>query len=239
MSTCLPTTNNNNTTNKKVYAASITDSIKSNNSTSPLPKKQHVKNNDQVTQQQHQKVSRDVATLYELFSSVSTLPSYNQYSNPLFDTPSQHVVCFCCEREIIKKQHSRNISISTLDFQQQIEEEEELRKRKIEEITSNITSALYYGSFQVRKYMKKVMRRDNWEHILKHGFPCPHQQQQEKQHYFCTLCDQHHQHTTLRLTLTPSSCRAQDNEIYGEYQYLQTLHNNKKKFRKQGKKFLV
>jgi hypothetical protein len=235
MSSCLPTTTI--TACKKVYASSITHSIRSTNSTSPLPssKKQQQHQQQPTVKQTHkQQLSRDVTTLYELFSNVTTTASHNStHSNNYYE--NSNIVCLCCEKEITKR---RNMSITTMDSQ------EEDRKRKIEDITSNITSALYYGSHQVRKYMKKVMTRDNWNHILKQGFPCPHKEvicwlEKTNSHYFCTLCDTKEQHATLRLTLTPSSCRAQDNEIYGEYHYLQTLALNdkqKKCSRKEGEK---
>lgn len=132
----------------KVYAASITESIKSTNSTCPLPKSNYVKPLKQL--------SRDVTALYELFSTVPTTKHYND----------QGVVCYCCDREIMKR---RNDSFSTIDS-------DEDRKRKLEDLASNnkITSALYYGSKQVRKYIKKVMTGECWSEIIQEGLPCSH-----------------------------------------------------------------
>lgn len=201
----------------KVYATSITESIKSTNSTCPLPQ-------PPPCAKPTNQLSRDVAALYELFSTVPTTKHYND----------QGVLCYCCDREIVKR---RNVSLTTIDS-------EDDRKRKLGDMTSvnKITSALYYGSKQVRKYMKKVMTRECWSDILKEGFPCPHKASWSKSssskrsscssdqvHNFCTLCDTDHTQHTLRLTLTPSSCRAQDKEIYGEYHDLQTKNKKVKK----------
>lgn len=213
----------------KVYAASITESIKSTNSTCPLPQSSCAKPTNQL--------SRDVATLYEIFSTVPTTKHYND----------QGVVCYCCDREIIKRS---NDSLTTIN-----DNCEDDRKRKLEDVTPNnkITSALYYGSKQVRKYMKKVMTRECWSDIIKEGFPCPHKVLWSKgsssskrssynssihsSHHFCTLCDTEDQtQHTLRLTLTPSTCRAQDKEIYGEYNDLQSKSKKtKKRKEKKGK----
>ncbi|KAI9365291.1 hypothetical protein BD770DRAFT_123052 [Pilaira anomala] len=215
----------------KVYASSITESVKSSNSTSPLPQTTQVVK----TTTKKQFLSRDVTTLYELFSNVPNNSKTNKSSSSPSTSLSEEVICYCCERRITKKRTDTTTIIKT--------EQEQDRKRKFQDITSStttnnnkVTSALYYGSTQVRKYMKKVMTRDSWADLLKNGFPCPHRvlwpndikdQSSSNCHHFCTLCDTNQTQDTLRLTLTPSSCRAQDNEIYGDYQSSSFTKNNR------------
>jgi hypothetical protein len=190
---------------KSSYASSIR-SVESKNSTSPLP------GFNTPTSSQQYKISRDVATLYELFSATTnTTPTISP------------VVCFCCEQKIL----SRN-------YQYDYKRRKSSTATQLNENTNKLSSALYYGSSQVKKYMKKVMTRGNWYDIIQHGFPCPHTVLWDnddsgfQQHSFCTLCNNDKRQATLRLTLTPASCRAQENEIYGEYQYLQQYRLKRK-----------
>ncbi|KAG2229857.1 hypothetical protein BDF21DRAFT_410973 [Thamnidium elegans] len=187
---------------RKTYTPSISSSIKSTNSTCPLPHNHRSKPKN--------KLSHDVTTLYELFSNVPT-----KTNKP------DGVMCYCCERRITKNQ------ITELD-----------RKRKNQDTSNKVTSALYYGSSQVRKYMKKVMTRESWFDLIKNGFPCPHRVLWSTAgtcHHFCTVCDTDQTQETLRLTLTPSAYRAPDNQIYGECSQLQSLAKTKKR---KGRKFI-
>lgn len=182
---------------------SISSSIKSTNSTCPLPHHHyHTHHHHNYHNHNHtkpnNKLSHDVTTLYELFSNVPTTKT----------NKPDGVMCYCCERRITKNQSTDSD-----------------RKRRHQDNASNnkVTSALYYGSSQVRKYMNKVMTRESWVDLAKKGFPCPHQvlwSTTSTCHHFCTICDTDQTQETLRLTLTPSAYRATDNQIYGEYQSL-------------------
>lgn len=196
---------------KVTYTSSIR-SVESKNSTSPLP-------GFRRPSSQQYKISRDVAAMYELFSAKIS-------SNISTASPT---ICFCCEQKILSKNYYYT------DYNPKRRKSSTVTQPN--ENTNKLTSALYYGSSQVKKYMKKVMTRGNWYDIIQHGFPCPHTVLWDtadsglQQHSFCTLCNNDKRQTTLRLTLTPASCRAQENEIYGEYQYLQQ-YSQKRKLKK-------
>ena len=179
------------------------------NSTCPSPSLPQ--NNDHKKAPQYQ-LSKDLTNLYALYTSVPK-------NNNAIVRINSNVVCFCCEREIVGKSLS----------------EEEERKRKVDDYIADnkVATALFYGSNRVRDYMKKVMKQTSWNNILKEGFPCPHSEVwsdsnrkriEHDGHYYCTLCETEKTQDTLRLTLTPIEHRAQDKDIYGEYQHVQ--HNN-------------
>jgi hypothetical protein len=168
---------------KVTYASSIR-SVESKNSTSPLPGF-HIPNSQQY------KISRDVAVLYELFAATTTTT-----------VSSSPTICFCCEQKILSRNYNdcypkRRKSSNTI---------------QPNENANKFTSALYYGSRQMKKYMKKVISHRNWYDIIQYGFPCPHTVIWDnadsglQQHSFCTLCNNDKRQTTLRLILTPASC---------------------------------
>lgn len=178
-------------------------SINTSNSTCPLPQ-----NNKQVKMKNSQfKVSHDITMLYELFSSlVSTkLPVYDGHAPVSAATgcsfASPISVCLCCERKITSQVCQPN-------------------HQQHEASHNKHTSALLYGSYHVKKYMKIVMTKKNLSDIINHGFPCPHTALQNTRNnintlqYYCDHCDNEKKQDTIRLTLTPSHCRARDNEIY-------------------------
>lgn len=209
-----PSFSSSNTTLIEHESIDIDGSFRSNNSTSPLPSPHN------SPRPQYQ-LSRDLTNLYELFSTIPR--SSNNNTIIIYkDSP----ICFCCEREIARRRNG-NVSSNTTA-------EDDYHKRKLDKHNmpkNKITTALYYGSNQVRKYMKRVMTKENWSSIMKEGFPCPHTKDNTKSqnHVFCTLCDVEQVQPTLRLTLTPTNCRAQDKEMYGEYQQLLQLRKKKRR----------
>lgn len=55
--------------------------------------------------------------------------------------------------------------------------------------------------------------------IIDYGFPCPHSALQKANvipllQYYCEHCEYEEKQETIRLTLTPTHCRANDDEIY-------------------------
>ncbi|KAI9024953.1 hypothetical protein CLU79DRAFT_745574 [Phycomyces nitens] len=108
----------------------------------------------------------------------------------------------------------------------------------ISSFTSNLPTALYYGSRQVRKYLRAVITpqsKSDFEDMLQHGFICSHTYTPNDDgcsvrttttHYYdaldslssqpCNRCGPDHRQMTLRITLTPWHCRATETEIYGQ-----------------------
>ncbi|KAL9545486.1 hypothetical protein MBANPS3_007128 [Mucor bainieri] len=162
------------------------------NSTCPLPQ-----SDKQVKAKETQfKVSHDITMLYEVFSSL-VLPKLASPQGTAAGggTP----ICLCCERKI-----TRQVCQG--------------KHRQHETSHNKTTSALFYGSHHVKKYMQHAMAIDNMTSIIIYGFPCPHAALEKAkvpmpQHY-CEHCENQDQQETIRLTLTPTHCRADDNEIY-------------------------
>lgn len=158
-----------------------------NNSTCPLPL-----NDKQPKRKDSQfKVSHDITMLYELFPSlVSPKASALQGATP---------ICLCCERKITSLVCQPN-------------------QRQHETSHNKTTSALFYDSHHVKKYMQHVMTRKNMTNIINYGFPCPHIVLENADlptlQYHCEHCEFREKQETIRLTLTPTHCRADDDEIY-------------------------
>lgn len=192
-----------------------------NNSTCPLPQ-----NSKQIKMKDSQlKVSHDITMLYELFSSfVSTKsPVYAGYAPVSAATgcsiSSLIPVCLCCERKITSQVCQPN-------------------HQQHEVFHNKHTSALFYDSHHVKKYMKIVMTKKNLSNIINHGFPCPHTTLQNTSNninniqYHCDYCDNEKKQDTIRLTLKPSHCRAWDNEIYNNTSTSTTPQQKKLKKRR-------
>ncbi|GAN10696.1 hypothetical protein MAM1_0388d10241 [Mucor ambiguus] len=158
------------------------------NSTCPLPQGDNKRNGSQF------KVSHDITMLYELFSSIVS-PKLSSYQGAAGDTP----ICLCCERKITSQICQPN-------------------HRQHETSHNKTTSALFYGSHHVKKYMRHVMARNNMTDIINYGFPCPHialgNASVPMLQYYCEHCEYKEKQETIRLTLTPTHCRANDDEIY-------------------------
>ncbi|KAL0088285.1 hypothetical protein J3Q64DRAFT_1724927 [Phycomyces blakesleeanus] len=112
--------------------------------------------------------------------------------------------------------------------------------------TSAIPTALYYGSRQVRKYLRAVITpqsKSDFEDMLQHGFICSHTYTPNDDecsvrttttHYYdaldslsiqpCNRCGPDHRQMTLRITLTPWHCRATETEIYGQPSAARNAH---------------
>ncbi|KAI8638605.1 hypothetical protein BD408DRAFT_435935 [Parasitella parasitica] len=181
-----PSSSSSSTISSSSSSSANSTAINSN-STCPLPpsKKQVKSKSNQF------KVSHDITMLYELFSTLSPgkLPCA---------TASPMPVCLCCERKITSQVCLPN-------------------QRQHETAHNKQTSALFYGSQSVKKYMKNIMTKTNLNDIISHGFPCPHtalKSAKNKIQYYCEQCEHDKRQDTIRLTLTPSHCRSQDNEIY-------------------------
>ncbi|KAL9543063.1 hypothetical protein PS6_009477 [Mucor atramentarius] len=90
--------------------------------------------------------------------------------------------------------------------------------RQHETSHNKTTSALFYDSHHVKKYMQHVMTRKNMTNIINYGFPCPHIVLESADlpmlQYHCEHCEFREKQETIRLTLTPTHCRADDDEIY-------------------------
>ncbi|OAD04437.1 hypothetical protein MUCCIDRAFT_79547 [Mucor lusitanicus CBS 277.49] len=165
------------------------------NSTCPLPQS----DKEELDKRDGQfKVSHDITMLYELFSSLVSpklASSQGAAAAAAADTP----ICLCCERKITSQVC-------------------QLNHRQHETSHNRTTFALFYGSHHVKKYMRHVMTKNNMTNIINYGFPCPHAALGKANvpmiHYYCERCENQDKQETIRLTLTPTHCRADDDAIY-------------------------
>ncbi|KAK4518584.1 ATP-dependent DNA helicase II subunit 1 [Mucor velutinosus] len=160
------------------------------NSTCPLPQ-----SNKPLEKKDSQfKVSHDTTMLYELFSSLVS-PKLPLSQGAVGGRP----ICLCCERKITGQVCQPS-------------------HRQHEASHNKTTSALFYGSHHVKKYMQHVMTRNNMTDIINCGFPCPHIALENVNiplfQYYCEHCEYEKKQDTIRLTLTPTHCRADDDKIY-------------------------